>query len=283
MEYKVSINTLAYEGHDLADALTEIAGIGAKYVELGYTRGFMEGLTEDDFSETAARQMNALLAELGLSCIAFSAHIDLTMDESVDELKRRIDYGKMIGAKIVNTKVGHRTRREHFDKNIVPLARYAESMDIIIGLENPAEGEKQIINTGKGGAAVVKEIDSEYVRLNYDFGNSYTYTCGEVNPAEDYKEALPYAAYLHLKDMKKSAGGWEFTRTGSGIIEYDRIFKELVEEKKLLPMSIEYLFKYSASDDFVVSRKAETPELSEISAGLKASLEYVDAIIQKYS
>jgi len=42
----ISINTLAYEGYDLTTALQEISKIGVDHVELGYTRGFTEGLTE---------------------------------------------------------------------------------------------------------------------------------------------------------------------------------------------------------------------------------------------
>ncbi|MGD1974990.1 MAG: hypothetical protein PVH37_25870 [Desulfobacterales bacterium] len=48
----ISINTLAYEGYDLKTALQEIAKIGASHVELGYTQGWTEGLTEEHFSES---------------------------------------------------------------------------------------------------------------------------------------------------------------------------------------------------------------------------------------
>ena len=50
----ISINTLAYEGYDLKTALQEIAKIGASHVELGYTQGWTEGLTEEHFSEASA-------------------------------------------------------------------------------------------------------------------------------------------------------------------------------------------------------------------------------------
>lgn len=277
----LSINTLAYEGYDLSTALQEIAKIGVSHVELGYTQGWTEGLTEEHFSEASAADINRLLSDLGLSSIALSAHIDLTTEAAVDELKRRIDFGKRLGAKIVNTKVGARSGLKQFGKNIEPIAEYAESVNIVIGLENPSEGTDQIITSGQTGAEVVKRIDSDFIKLNYDFGNAFTYSKGKVDPAFDYKNALPYACYLHLKDMRKIDDGWIFTQIGQGIVNYDTILKELVEENKLLPLSIEHLFIYTATKDLIVQREAKAPELSQISMSLKASYDYVKSFFRK--
>ena len=277
----LSINTLAYEGYDLSTALQEIAKIGVSHVELGYTQGWTEGLTEEHFSEASAADINRLLSDLGLSSIALSAHIDLTTEAAVDELKRRIDFGKRLGAKIVNTKVGARSGLKQFEKNIEPIAEYAESVNIVIGLENPSEGTDQIITSGQTGAEVVKRIDSDFIKLNYDFGNAFTYSKGKVDPAFDYKNALPYACYLHLKDMSKIDDGWIFAQIGQGIVNYDTILKELVEENKLLPLSIEHLFIYTATRDLIVRREAKAPELSQISMSLKASYDYVKSFFRK--
>jgi sugar phosphate isomerase/epimerase len=150
---------------------------------------------------------------------------------------------------------------------------------MIIGLENPSEGTDQIITSGQTGAEVVRKIDSDYVKLNYDFGNAFTYSKGAVDPAIDYKKALPFACYLHLKDINKINGGWDFAQIGQGIVNYDIILQELAAEKKMLPMSIEHLFIYSATQDLVVQRNAQAPELSQISKSLKASYDYVQKFI----
>ena len=277
----ISINTLAYEGYDLKTALQEIAKIGASHVELGYTQGWTEGLTEEHFSEASAVDISRLLSDLGLSSMALSAHIDLTTEDAVDELKRRIDFGKRLGVKIVNTKVGAKSGRSQFEKNVETIADYAKSMNIIIGLENPSEGADQIITTGKTGAEVVKNIDSDFIKLNYDFGNAFTCSIGEVDPALDYKEALPYACHLHLKDMNKIDDGWVFAQIGQGVVNYDIILKELVEGNKLLPLSIEHLFIYNATKNLIVQRKAKAPELDQIRRSLKASYEYVKSFLPK--
>ena len=77
--------------------------------------------------------------------------------------------------------------------------------------------------------------------------------------------------------------GWEFSQIGQGVIDYDTIFQELVEGEKLLPLSIEHLFIYSASEDFIVQRLARPLPLSHISTNLKNSIAYVKDVIRKYS
>jgi len=279
MKPAISVNTLAYEGYDLTTALQELAKIGASHVELGFTRGFTEGLTEAHFTKESAKRINGLLYDLGLSSVALSAHIDLTTDDAVDEFKRRIEFGKRLGVRVINTKVGGVGGRIQFEKNIGLLADYAKSMNIVIGLENPAEGTDQIITCGKTGAEVVKTIDSDFVKLNYDFGNAYTYSKGKVNPALDYKKALPHACYLHLKDMRKIDNGWEFPQIGQGVIDYPKIFKELNEGKGVLPMSIEQIFIYHAAKDFTVYRLKQPYPLSYINESIKESLTYVSHLI----
>jgi sugar phosphate isomerase/epimerase len=168
-------------------------------------------------------------------------------------------------------------------KNIEELARMAEQMDIIIGLENPAEGENEIIDSGKAGALIIKEIGSSFVKLNYDFGNTFAYSHGQVKPEDDYRKALPYVAHLHLKDVKKNESGWYFSQIGKGAINYDAIIESLIKEKKLLPMSIELPFIFYISHDFIVRRSEKPMELSQITKTLQNSLNYVRETIQNHS
>ncbi len=275
----LSINTIAYEGYDLQTALQELANIGVTHVEIGFTRGYTKGLTEQYFSEESSREIKQQMSDFGLTSVALSAHTDLTTPNAVDEMKRRIDFGKMLGVQVVNTKVGGLEGREQFEENIIPIADYAKSMDIIVGLENPAEGRDQIISSGLTGAEVVQLIGSDHVKLNYDFGNSFTFSKGAVDPAKDYKFALPHACYLHLKDLKKKEGGWYFSQIGAGVIDYPTIFKELIANNALLPLSIEQIFIFEASEDFTVFRKPHPQPLSYINKNLQNSIAFVKSLV----
>jgi sugar phosphate isomerase/epimerase len=283
MNAEISINTLAYEGYDLRTATTEISKMGASYIEFGFTRDWMSSLTEELFEEVNAKRMSTLLSDVGLSCIALAAHMDLTMESSIIEFKKRMNYAKRIGARIIHTKVGPVSRKKAFMENVETLARMAEQMDILIGLENPAEGENEIIDSGKAGALIIKEIGSSFVKLNYDFGNTFAYSHGQVRPESDYRKALPHVAHLHLKDVRKNESGWYFSQIGKGVINYDAIIESLMKEKRLLPMSIELPFIFNLSHDFIVRRSEKPMELSQITKTLQDSLNYVKETIQKHS
>ena len=135
----------------------------------------------------------------------------------------------------------------------------------------------------KSAYEIIKTIGRKSVRLNYDFGNAFTYSKGKIDPAADYKEALPYACHLHLKDLKQVDDGWEFPHIGGGVIDYDTIFEELGAEEKLLPLSIEQLYSYKVSKDLIVYRMQRPPSLSQISTNLKRSIAYVQAAFKPYS
>jgi hypothetical protein len=77
--------------------------------------------------------------------------------------------------------------------------------------------------------------------------------------------------------------GWEFSQIGEGVIDYETVFKELVEKNELLPLSIEHLFMYRASEDFVVKRLQRPPTLTHICTSLRNSMDYVNSMIKKYS
>mgnify|MGYP000125564208 FL=1 len=54
--------------------------------------------------------------------------------------------------------------------------------------------------------------------------------------------------------MNKIDDGWIFAQIGQGVVNYDIILRELVEDQKLLPMSIEHLFIYNATNELIVQK-----------------------------
>jgi hypothetical protein len=79
-------------------------------------------------------------------------------------------------------------------KNMERLVEKAESLNMIIGLENPGDGKENIIDSGKAGTPVLQQIGSDLVRFNYDFGNVISHFKERLRPEEDYKYALPFSS-----------------------------------------------------------------------------------------
>jgi sugar phosphate isomerase/epimerase len=84
-----------------------------------------------------------------------------------------------------------RTNADGFFRNIRILAAHAERLEMIIGLENPGNGEDNLFNLAEDGLRLLEQLGSPHVRLNYDAGNTVSHRPGQVDPAKDALVALP--------------------------------------------------------------------------------------------
>lgn len=279
MERIISINTLAYLGYDLATALKEISQLGARYVEPAFTAGYSEGIKEEDFSKRHAHALREMISDNGLNVIALAAHMDLGTKHSVSAFERRMDFARELGARIIHANASQQTNESYFFSNLEQLASFAESIGLIIALENPGDGENQIIHSGESGASVVRKIGSEFIRLNYDICNTFSYSKGKIRPEDDIKYALPFAVHFHLKDMRPRKGGWSSSEIGRGVINYSEILLLLAKEPHLPPLGIELPLKLQRDTHFNPKIKQSPVELSEIRKILINSLEFVEKIL----
>jgi sugar phosphate isomerase/epimerase len=277
----LSISAVAYDGHDLPVALRHIRESGVDRVELAFIKGYSGTFDESIFDEANARRIRDLLVEAGLSSLALSAQMDLTEDGAIHNFTRRLHFAQVVGARIVITNAGLPARRTIFDANMTELAEVAQSLGMIIALENPGDGRASIVNDGKSGAAVIEEIGSDAVRLNYDFGNVISHFAGRVRPEEDYKAALPYAAYLHIKDVQTGDDPerrWFFPAVGRGEIDYVAILADLAIHAPDLPVSIEIPTRVSRAADASPRIAAHPRPLAEVDEMLRGSVQYVSEL-----
>lgn len=274
----LSISAVAYDGHDLPVALRRIRELGVDRVELAFIKGYSGTFDERVFDEANARRIRDLLAEVGLSSLALSAQMDLTEAEAVHNFTRRLHFAQLVGARIVITNAGPPARRLIFDEHMRELADVAQSLGMIIALENPGDGRASIVNDGATGAAVIEQINSPAVRLNYDFGNVISHFAGRVRPEDDYKAALPYAAYLHIKDVQTGDDPerrWFFPAVGAGEIDYAAILADLAVRAPDLPVSIEIPMRISRAADASPRIAAHPCSLAEVDEMLRRSINYV--------
>jgi sugar phosphate isomerase/epimerase len=280
MDHIISISTAAFDGYDLTVAADEISRLGASSVEVAFIQGYTDPFGEEVFSSENAGRIQRLLSETGLSCFALSAHMNLGTKGSAEIFRRRMDFASQIGAKVIVTNAGPGQEKKAFMNNMEALSRAAESLNLIIGFENPGDGKENIINSGKDGAIVVREIDSEWVRLNYDFGNVISHFFERLRPEEDSIFALPFSTHLHIKDVKSNEQGWSFVEIGKGSIDYSFILKTLASTYPQMPISLEIPLRITRNRDASPRRAASPLPLDEIRNVLKGSLDYVKGIIE---
>lgn len=271
----ISVSTVAFDGYPLPVALEEISRLGATHVELAFIEGYTDSFTDDLFTNGHARAIARMLADAGLACHAFSSHMDLGTGDSVDRFKRRMEFAATIGAKIINTNAAVRNNSETFDSNVDTLEVLAEALQVVIGLENPGDGKPSLIDRAADGAALIRRIDSPWIRMNYDFGNLLSHLFARVRPEDDWVDALPVAAHLHIKDVKTGPQGWHFTEIGKGDIDFAPVLSTLREYHPLLPVSLEIPLRMFRGPDALPVRLPSPVDLETIRGVLSRSFDYV--------
>lgn len=218
--------------------------------------------------------------QLRLKIISMGSHMDLGQTNAAAIIKKRMEFAKMIGAGTIITNASRNSHQMAFYKNMDKLIAYAEKTDLIIALENPGDGQDQLLGSGTEGIVVLERLGSDRVRLNYDFSNVFTYSKGKKHPEQELTMLLPYIGHLHLKNVKLQKGQWIVCGIGEGIIDYRRILRQFPALLNV-PMSIELPigFGYDAQFNFAKRETFTVPPLERIKGVLSSSLEFLCSIM----
>jgi sugar phosphate isomerase/epimerase len=279
MPNPILISTAAYDGYSLTTALEEISGLGIDLVELAFIDGYTDPFTEDFFSKPNADTIVSALAENHLVCLSFSAHMDLSRASAVDVFKRRMQFAKRVGARYIVSNAGPRQHRNDFMSNMKELAAIATDLNIVIALENPGDGKANIIDSAEACAEIIDAVGSDFVRVNYDFGNLISHLFEKVRPEEDYRKALAQTAHYHIKDVAPDISGWHFTEIGKGAIDYRRVLAELAVGASQKPLSLEIPLRITRAADGSPRRAASPVDLKKIREVMAGSLSFVKAAL----
>jgi sugar phosphate isomerase/epimerase len=275
MNNPVLISTAAFDGYNLATAIAEIAAVDADGVEVAFIEGYTQPFTEETFNQAHADAIRYQLAKHDISCRSFSAHMDLTKPNAVEIFKRRMEFARLLGADTIITNAAPMARKTKFMSNIRELGQIAQSLGLMIGLENPGDGKANVIDTAQQASQVIDEIALDSVRLNYNFGNVISHCFERVKPEEDYRLALPQTGHYHLKDVARKEGGWAFTAIGNGLIDYRTILAAVSKDPRPLSVSLEIPLRLIRATDASPVRSEAPVELHLIREVLKQSMEFV--------
>lgn len=270
----LSISTAPYDGYEFPAALDSIAACGATHVEPAFIVGYTEPFDEEAFNESNTKQYAAWLKQSGLGCFAFSSHIDLGRPGADRIFARRMDFAAALGTKVINTNAALRDYADSFFRNIETLAAHAERLDMIIALENPGNGEDNLINVARDGLDLVARIGSPQVRLNYDAGNTVSHRPGQVDPAQDALVAMPACAHVHIKDVEARADGYFFVPLGEGEVGCATILKAM-RSREDLNLAIEVPLRLHRNPAAQPVRRDSRVDLAEIESTLRRCLAFV--------
>ena len=280
MNNPLVISTAAYDGYDLELAFREIAHTGVDLVEIAFIEGYTDPFTEDYFNDRNAAEISVLLEDLGLKCLSFSSHVNLAGEGIVDIFRNRMAFARKLGARYIISNAAPAPDKDQFMKNIAELGETAASLDMIIGLENPGDGNPNVIDSGEPAARAIKEIGLASVTINYDFGNLLSHCFSKLKPEQDYKHVLDQAGHFHIKDVAyDDSAGWYFTEIGKGTIDYKTILNDITAFSDSVPLSLEIPLRVSRAPDASPRRASQPVALEEIRRVMTGSIDYVKKVI----
>lgn len=248
MKNKIGVVTSTYPNFNADEAMDGISKAGFKYVELASAPNFFEHIIPRP-EEAGEKDVKNLLAQcekygLGLTCIA--GHTRLMTEKGVENFKKVLDYAEMAGVYYVTTDTGEvkeEDDKKRFFDDMGELGEYAKSKNVTICLEMHGNW----CNNAKTGVEIVETVGHPNVRLNYDTGNVSLY--GGVRPEKDMKHALPYMAYLHLKENGGGLKEWNFPALGDGNNNFKKIFRFIKGYEGPISVEIEFDGKERTLDE----------------------------------
>jgi len=276
----ISISSVPYDGYEFPRALESLAACAVTHVEPAFIIGYSGPIDDGDFTAAKAGQYSAWLADAGIACHAFSAHnIQFDRADVVDIYRGRMDFAAGMGARIINVTAAARADSAAYFRQIDVIARHAEQLGIMIGLENPGDGQDNLINTAADGIALLEKLGHDCIRLNYDAGNTISHrplgAQGGVDPVVDALLAMPYCGHVHIKDVHVGNDGrYFFTAIGKGDIDCATIVHAVA--KTDLNLTIEMPLRLHRLANKKPQRRSEPLPLAEIESAIRESLRFVE-------
>jgi sugar phosphate isomerase/epimerase len=223
---KLGVNSVLFQGHDLATAFQHIAWAGYDGIELSAIKGMCEHLELDNW-RAQAETIKGLAAEHRLALLSMEV---ASLDEA--RLEKAFEAGRELGVPVVNVGPGGKLNvEEDFVRQTDLLIKMAEkAAGYGVRLCCKAHVGASVYNTPTTLRAMEK-IKSPAFGIDMD--PSHIYRAGE-NPAEALPAVLSRVGHVHIRDCKgrgPSPGEPREQACGRGDIDLAGYFRAMVAGK----------------------------------------------------
>ena len=250
---QLGVNTVLFQGHDLATAMKHIAWAGYDGVELSAIQGMCEHLDLDLWADQA-EMIRELAAEHRLALLSMEV---ASLDEG--RLTKAFEAGQAIGIPIINVGPGGKSDIEDdFMKQTAQIAKMAErAAGYGVTLCCKAHVGGAIYNTPTTLRAM-KAIPS--AAFGIDMDPSHIFRANE-NPAQALPAVLSRVRHIHIRDCKgrgPSPGEPCDQACGRGDIDLRGYFKAMVDFNYQGPVCLEIIGagKYELSRRDVIAAES---------------------------
>lgn len=271
------VSLVAFDGYPFETAVRTLAAIGVRRIEPALIAGYTDPFDETVFTDERARRMRIAAQAAGITCAAFSAHVDVGAPDGFDRVRRRLQFAAELGATRLVTNAARKEYRDRFFGTIERLIPEAQRSGVKIALENPGDGRSNLMDSAGDATELVARIDSPWVTVNYDPGNLVTHR-PELEPEQDALALGARTGSLHLKDTARVDGRVRFVPLATGMIDYAKI---LAHTDTLAPppeYSIEIPLRLARAPGGKPDRDPQPAPLDRIRAVVTRSLEWIESL-----
>jgi sugar phosphate isomerase/epimerase len=250
---KLGVNTVLFQGHDLATAMKHVAWAGYDGVELSAIKGMCEHLDLDNW-KAQADTIRSLAAEHKLELLSME---EAALDE--DRLMKAFEAGAAIGVPVVNIGPGGKSNVEDdFQRQTDLMAKMAEkARPFGVTLCVKAHVGACIHNTPTTLRAMEKIGSSAF---GIDMDPSHIFRAGEA-PEQALPAVLRRVRHVHIRDCKgrgPGPGEPKDQACGRGDIDLMGYFRAMVAGGYAGPVCLEVIGagKYELSQRAIIAAES---------------------------
>jgi sugar phosphate isomerase/epimerase len=236
-QFQIACMTLPYGQYPLARALTGIQSAGYKYVSWGTSHretGESKGVpvVAPDAPPAKAKELGQRCRDMGLEPLMMFSGIYPEDPKGPEVLASRIKQAQAAGIGHVLT-FGHTSgeNRKTWVQRFKALGPIARDHGVLIVVKQHGE-------TGQVTGEIVREVNDDGIKVNYDAGNVMDYTKGAVNPLEDIKTCAELIHSFCIKDHRLFPVNQD-CGPGYGEIDHYRLLANVAFTGRAMPLCCE--------------------------------------------
>jgi sugar phosphate isomerase/epimerase len=267
MNRPLAFSTLACPEWDIQRVISEAARFGYDGIEW---RGGPQGHLQPGMSQETKRTICQRMDDQGLFSLAVTAYTSFVSPDRQERehnlalLKDYLNLAAEIGAGHVRVFLGELpagTTLGFAYPRILDCLQPALDLASTLNITIAIEPHDDFVHSASV-IPLMEQIDHPRLKVIWDIGN--TYAAGE-DPEQGLRTFSGRIAYLHVKDGRRTAAGWQLRPLGQGDVPLSKIFNLLVNADFEGAVSIEW-------------ERAWHPELDPPEVALPACLQAVRSL-----
>lgn len=272
MKNKMAIKTNCYLGFSAEESLNGLKESSFDLIEISASPNSNIGISRfSDFSLIC--ELKKRLEKDGLKPISLGGHTNIMNIEKTEDFINNLYLANFFGCQyfVSNMGISKDSKEEISDekiaKQISVFIPYLEKLHLTLVIELHGK-----YSTGKSLMNILKLVNNNLVKINYDTGNAIFYGgLSKEELLEDFENCIDNVGYMHLKDKLGRDDEWNFPALGKGKVEFEKFFKILSEHKNDCPLIAELEFTSEGVKD-----------INEVKEAVKDSYIFLKETMSKY-